>query len=359
MSRFLLMAGGTGGHIFPALAVAEALREKGHQVVWLGSENAMETRIVPEYDIPLETLAIKGVRGNGIKRKLTLPWVLWRSVQAALNIIKKQHIDAVIGFGGFVSFPGGVAAKLSGKPLIIHEQNAIAGLSNRLLAKIARRVLYAFPNALPDAQGLVGNPVRAEIANMEKPDKRFASHEGALRLLVIGGSLGATVFNERLPEIMASIEENQRPVIVHQCGKNNAEATQTRYQAQQVKAQCHDFIRDMAEAYQQADWIICRAGALTVAELAAAGLGGVLVPFPFAVDDHQTHNAAYLVNGNAALCIAQPDFDAEHIGEIVRTLTRADCLQWAQNARLLALPDSAHQVAEIAEGCLKKKDKPL
>lgn len=358
MSCFLLMAGGTGGHIFPALAVAQALRNNGHQVRWLGSENAMETRIVPEYDIPLFTLAIKGVRGNGLMRKLALPWVLLRAIQAALKIIKTEQIDAVIGFGGFVSFPGGVAARILGKPLIIHEQNAIAGLSNQWLAKIAQRVMYAFPHVLPYADGLVGNPVRAEIAHMPAPKIRFAQREGTLQLLVIGGSLGASIFNERLPEIMAAVEKSKRPIIVHQCGKNNAQATQNRYQAQGVEAQCHDFIHDMATAYQTADWIICRAGALTVSELAAAGLGGVLVPFPFAVDDHQTHNAAYLANGKAGFSIAQDDFNIEYMAKVIQQLSREDCQQWAENARQLALPDAAQKVAEAAEGCLKNnKDK--
>ena len=201
--RFLLMAGGTGGHIFPALAVAEVLRARGHHVVWLGSEGAMETRIVPQHDIELETLAIKGVRGNGLKRKLMLPFTLAKAVQTASAIIKKHRIDAVIGFGGFVTFPGGVAAKLAGVPIVIHEQNAIAGMSNKYLARWARRVLYAFPKAFDNADGLVGNPVRAEIANLPEPAVRFAGREGRLKVLVMGGSLGADVLNKTLPETLS------------------------------------------------------------------------------------------------------------------------------------------------------------
>lgn len=349
---FLMMAGGTGGHIFPALAVAQSLRAQGHKVVWLGSEGAMETRLVPQYDIPLETLAIKGVRGNGLLRKLQLPFTLIKTIRAALNVIHRHRIDCVIGFGGFVSFPGGVAAKVARIPLVIHEQNAIAGLSNRVLARIATRVLYAFPNALPYPDGLVGNPVRAEIAAMPPPTKRFAPRTGALKLLIVGGSLGAKIFNDTLPEIIAAMPADKRPQIRHQCGRGNSEAVAARYRALGLDVTCSDFIDDMVAAYSDADFVICRAGALTVAELAAAGLGGLLIPFPHAVDDHQTHNAQYLVTGNAALCIAQTQFTVAETAEKLATLTREQCLTWAQNARKLALPDSAQQMAEIAIACI-------
>ena len=203
VKTFLLMAGGTGGHIFPALAVAAALRERGHKVVWLGSEGAMETRIVPQHGIEIETLAIKGVRGNGLKRKLMLPFTLWHTIRAARRIIRQHQVDGAIGFGGFVTVPGGVAAKLCGVPLVIHEQNAVAGLSNRILAKLASRVLYAFPKAFGDENGLVGNPVRADIAALLAPEERFAERSGSLKLLVTGGSLGADILNRLLPEALA------------------------------------------------------------------------------------------------------------------------------------------------------------
>ncbi len=346
---YLIMAGGTGGHIFPALAVAQELRQRGHKVIWLGSEGAMETRIVPQDIIPLELLAIKGVRGNGLKRKLGLPITLFKAIRHAKNIIKKHRIDAVIGFGGFVTFPGGVAAKMLGIPLIIHEQNAIAGLSNRVLAKFSNRVLYAFPDALPAAEGLVGNPVRSDIVEMPKPEDRFASHSGALKLLVVGGSLGAKIFNDMLPHALSLIPEEKRPMVTHQSGRGKLAELKSNYQAVGVEANCIEFVDDMVSAYTDADFIICRAGALTVSELAAAGLGGVLVPYPWAVDDHQTLNAQYLVNGHAAICFAQEKLSPQVLADFIVDINREKCLQWAKNARALALPDSAKEVADAAE----------
>ena len=351
---FLIAAGGTGGHIFPALAVAQSLQKQGHSIVWLGSENAMETRLVPKYNIPLETVAIKGIRGNGIKRKLALPFTLIKTIIATKNIIKKHNISAVVGFGGFVSFPAGVAAKLSGIPLIIHEQNAIAGLSNKTLAKIATRVLSAFPTAFVQyANGVLGNPVRAEIAAMNEPAERFVHRSGSLKLLIVGGSLGAKVFNERLPEILSAVPATQRPEITHQCGKDNSESVKQRYTELGINAQCTDFIDDMLSAYANADFIICRAGALTIAELAAAGLGGILVPFPFAVDDHQTQNAQYLVQGKAALCVPQPEFTVEKISKQISELSRETCLEWATNARKLAKPNAADDIATVVLACVE------
>ena len=223
VKTFLLMAGGTGGHIFPALAVAVALRERGHKVVWLGSEGAMETRIVPQHGIEIETLAIKGVRGNGLKRKLMLPFTLWHTIRAARCIIRKHQVDGAVGFGGFVTVPGGVAAKLCGVPLVIHEQNAVVGLSNRILAKLASRVLYAFPKAFGDENGLVGNPVRADIAALPAPEERFAERSGSLKLLVTGGSLGADILNRLLPEALALLPAEQRPQVRHQSGRGKLE----------------------------------------------------------------------------------------------------------------------------------------
>lgn len=348
--NFLIMAGGTGGHIFPALAVAKILQSRGHRIVWLGSENAMETRIVPQHGITLETLAIKGIRGNGIRRKLLLPFTLMQTVQAALGVIRRHKIDAVLGFGGFVSFPGGVAAKVARIPLIIHEQNAVAGLSNRALSKIAARVFYAFPGAFARAEGCIGNPVRAEIAALAPPAQRFARHSGSLKLLVVGGSLGAKVFNDTLPEILAALPEQKRPQVRHQCGRGNSEAVARHYAALGIgNAQCSDFIDDMAQAYRGADFVICRAGALTVSELAAAGLGGFFVPFPYAVDDHQTRNAQFLVQAGAGECIAQPQFTAENMAEKIAALTREGCLKNAVAARAAARTDAAAVLADAAE----------
>ena len=346
---FLMMAGGTGGHIFPALAVAQSLQQMGHKVVWLGSTGSMEERLVPQYGIPLETVAMKGVRGKGLWRKLTLPWMLLRSVQAAVNIIRRHKIDAVIGFGGFVTFPGGMAAKAVGIPIIIHEQNAVAGMANRRLAKWAARVLYAFPKAFeqyPD--GLVGNPVRADIAQLPKPEERFAGRSGPLRIFIIGGSLGAQALNETVPQAMALIPEEARPRITHQSGRGHLANLQATYQAAGVSAECVEFVDDMAAVYRDADVLICRAGALTIAELAVAGVGALLVPFPLAVDDHQTANARYLVGAQAGLLLQQNQLNADNLAQILGSLTREQCREWAVNARTLAMPDSAARVAEIA-----------
>ncbi len=344
---FLVMAGGTGGHIFPALAVARSLESEGHKIVWLGSEGAMETRIIPPTGIPLEVLSIKGVRGNGLKRKLLLPMTLLKTVNAARGIIKKHKIDAVIGFGGFVTFPGGMAAKLSGVPLIIHEQNAVAGLSNKALAKFANRTLYAFPDVLPAKDGLVGNPVRQDIANMNDPKVRFEGRTSRLKLLVVGGSLGAKIFNDTVPAALALIPESMRPEVVHQSGRGKLEELQANYAKAGVDGHCIEFVDDMVAAYSDADFVICRAGALTVSELAAAGLGGFLVPYPAAVDDHQSLNAQYLVKGQAALSVPQPELTASHLAQLIQDVDRQKCLEWASNAKKLALPDSAQKVAQI------------
>lgn len=345
---FLLMAGGTGGHIFPALAVADALKRRGHHVVWLGSEGAMETRIVPQHGIALETLAIKGVRGNGLKRKLMLPFTLWQTISAAKRILKKHRIDCVIGFGGFVTFPGGMAAKFSGIPIVIHEQNAVAGLSNKLLAKHASRVLYAFPKAFDHADGLVGNPVRADIAALPPPAERFAGRSGKLNVLVIGGSLGADILNRLLPEALALLPAEQRPQLYHQSGRGKLGDLQQRYQALGVQAECVEFIDDMTAAYRHADVVVCRAGALTIAELTAAGVGALLVPYPHAVDDHQTANARFMAAAEAALLLPQSELTAEKLASVLGGLNRDTCRQWAENARTLANPASADKVAEAA-----------
>lgn len=346
---FLLMAGGTGGHIFPALAVAQSLKQQGHQVVWLGSKDSMEERLVPQHGITLETIAMKGVRGNGLKRKLMLPFTLWQTVQAAKDIIQRHRIDAVIGFGGFVTFPGGMAAKFLGVPIVIHEQNAVAGLSNKVLAKWAARVLYAFPKAFeqyPD--GLVGNPVRAEIAQLPEPKQRFAERSGSLNVLVVGGSLGAQVLNEIVPQALAMLPETQRPHVTHQSGRNKLDALKQAYAQANVQAQCIEFVDDMVSAYRDADIVICRAGALTIAELTAAGVGALLVPYPHAVDDHQTANARFMVSAQAGLLLPQSELTAAKLAEVLAGLTRETCLQWAEQARTLALPNSADDVARIA-----------
>ena len=348
VKTFMVMAGGTGGHIFPALAVAQELQAQGHRIVWLGSEGAMETRLVPQYNIPLETLSIKGIRGNGIKRKLLLPFTLVKTIAAARRIIRRYNVDAVIGFGGFVSFPGGIAARLCGLPLIVHEQNAIAGLSNKVLSHFASQVMYAFPQVFTNQNGLVGNPVRADIAALTPPAQRFAGRQGVLNILVVGGSLGADILNKVVPQAMALLPESQRPNLLHQSGRNKLAQLQHQYAECGVKAECVEFITDMVSAYREADLVICRAGALTIAELTAAGLGAILVPYPHAVDDHQTANAQYMVKDGAAVLMPQTSLNAQSLQTVLADLSREQCLQMAEKARALAQPDSAAKVAAAA-----------
>lgn len=345
----LIMAGGTGGHIFPALAVAKALKAKGWNVVWLGAAGAMETRLVPQHDIPLETLAIRGVRGNGLLRWLTLPVVQLRAVLKALRIIFEYRPDVAIGFGGFTGFPGGLAARLLWLPLVVHEQNSVAGLTNRVLSKIASRVLFAFPSAFPGRDGLVGNPVRPEIAAVAAPAERFAGRQGPLRLLVVGGSLGAQALNDTVPAALALLPEGERPLVTHQAGQKQLEALQQNYQRAGVAGEAVAFIDDMASAYGEADLVICRAGALTIAELAAAGVASVLVPYPHAVDDHQTGNARYLADAGAAILVPQNQLSAEGLAELLKNMNREQLLAMATSARQLALPAATDSVVRVCE----------
>lgn len=352
---FLVMAGGTGGHIFPGLAVAQSLKQKGHKVIWLGADGGMETTLVPKYDVPIETVAMKGVRGKGVLRKLSLPFMLVKAVLSARKIIKKHNIAAVIGFGGYASFPGGFAAKVSGIPVIIHEQNAIAGLVNKTLAKVATKVLFAFPGVFPEnKEGLVGNPVREDIANLSSPQERFANRVGPLKILVVGGSLGARALNETIPEALALLKEEKQFEITHQSGKNSVEALKERYKKHNIVANCVEFIDEMPSEYAKADIIICRAGALTISELAACGLGSILIPFPFAVDDHQAANAQYLVKGEAAIFMRQESLTAATLAQELKQLDREKCLALAINARKLGLPDAADKVAQAVLDAVNK-----
>jgi len=345
----MVMAGGTGGHIFPGLAVAKELAARGWAVIWLGADGGMETRLVPEHGISIETLKIRGVRGNGLLRKLTLPFVMVRALLKSAVVIFNHRPDIAIGFGGYPAFPGGLMARLLWKPLVVHEQNSVAGLTNRVLAKIANRTLFAFPGAFPDSKGLVGNPVRADIAALPAPAERFAGRSGPLKLLVVGGSLGAKVFNDTVPQALALLTDAERPQVVHQAGAKQIEALRLNYQQAGVAADCRAFIADMAAEYAAADVVLCRAGALTVAELAAAGVGSLLVPFPHAVDDHQTGNAKFLADAGAARLVQQGQFDAASLAEWLKGLSRADCQKMAEAARAKALTDAAARVADVCE----------
>ncbi len=346
MSKTLLiMAGGTGGHIFPALAVAEKMRDSGWRVVWLGNPDGMEARLVPQHGLEMVWVKFAALRGKGFVRKLLLPLNLLRGFWQAQKVIRQVQPDVVLGMGGYITFPGGMMAALLGKPLVLHEQNSVAGLANRVLAGVADRIATGFPNVLNKGVWL-GNPVRPEIARIAPPAERFAERTGALRLLVIGGSLGAQALNEMVPQGMALLGENEQPQIVHQAGEKHIEALKANYAAVGVQAHCVSFIEDMAGAYEWADLVICRAGALTVAELAATGVASILVPFPHAVDDHQTGNARFLVNVGGAFLLAQRELTPDAIA-LIRNYNRGQLLEMAEKARSLAKPDATAELANL------------
>lgn len=351
----LVMAGGTGGHVFPGLAVAERMRERGWRVVWLGSPNGMEASLVPQRGVPIQFVRFGGLRGKGLMTKLMLPLRLTRALFDSFAVLRTVRPDVVLGMGGYITFPAGVATALSGRALVLHEQNSIAGLANRTLARLARRVLVAFPNALPNGEW-TGNPIRADLARLPAPGTRYAARSGPLRLLVVGGSLGAAALNEMVPQALARLTPAQRPQVIHQAGAKHIDALRANYAAAGFEAgtpgiELVSFIDDMAQAYAAADVVVCRAGAMTVAEIAAAGVAALFVPFPFAVDDHQTHNAAFLVEHNAADLIQQRDLNAERLAEWLARHDRATLAAMAGRARELAKPDATDQVADICEAC--------
>ncbi|MFN0299109.1 MAG: undecaprenyldiphospho-muramoylpentapeptide beta-N-acetylglucosaminyltransferase [Burkholderiales bacterium] len=342
------MAGGTGGHVMPALAVADALRTRGWRIVWLGAPGGMEAGLAAKNGFELEPVAFSGLRGKGLLAKLLLPTRLLIAFWQSLRAIRRVAPRAVLGMGGYISFPGGMMAVLLNRPLVIHEQNAIAGLANRVLAHVADRVLIAFPGALRNAL-VVGNPVRTAITEIEDPQARYARRDGPIRLLVVGGSLGAQVLNDAIPKALALIEPARRPAVTHQAGAKNIAALQESYRQAGVAGELVPFIDDMARAYANADLVICRAGAMTVAELAAAGVAALFVPFPHAVDDHQTANARYLVDPGAALLIRQSDLSPERLAGEIASLTRERLAAMAVRARSLATPDATARVADLCE----------
>ena len=346
MSRtILVMAGGTGGHIFPALAVAHKLRDAGWRVVWLGNPEGMEARLVPQHGFEMVNLKFAALRGKGLLRKLLLPLNLLKGFWQAQKAIRQVNPNVVLGMGGYITFPGGMMASFLGKPLVVHEQNSVAGLANRVLAGVADRIVTGFPEVFNKGVW-TGNPVRPDIAKIPLPAERFAERTGALRLLVIGGSLGAQALNVMVPQGMALLGENEQPQIVHQAGEKHIEALKASYAAVGVQAHCVPFIEDMAGAYEWADLVICRSGALTVAELAAAGVASILVPFPHAVDDHQTGNAMFLVNVGGAFLLPQSEMTPESIA-LIRNYSRGQLLEMAEKARSLAKPDATEEVANI------------
>ncbi len=354
----LIMAGGTGGHVFPALALARLLRAKSFEVVWLGTQRGLEARVVPAERIRIEWLSVGGLRGKGVATLLAAPFRLAVALSQALRVMWRHRPLVVVGLGGFVTGPGGVAAWLTRRPLLIHEQNAVAGFTNRCLSHLAREVLEAFPGSFGRGVNAraIGNPVRQDITAIPPPASRFADRTGAIRILVIGGSQGATRLNAVVPFALARLKQvaaNEIPAIDvrHQAGERWIETGRQSYASAGVRADVRPFIEDMAEAYSWADLVICRSGALTVSELAAAGVGAILVPFPAAVDDHQTHNAQYLVKEGAAVLIADRDLTAERLCDELQRLCagRGKLLAMAERARLLAKPRAAD---ELAASCL-------
>ncbi len=347
----MILAGGTGGHFFPGLAVARALRERSVPVLWLGADGGMETRLVPADNFPIETIAVHGLRGKGITSALTAPFVLLRSLWQALRVLRRVHPRAVISFGGFAAGPGGLAAWLLRRPLIVHEQNRAPGMTNRVLARIARRVLCGFPDSFRGvANEVVGNPVRAEISSLAPPSERMAGREGPVRVLVLGGSQGARAINAAVPKVIASLATPGDVELRHQSGEKMLDETRRAYLAAGVSASIEPFITDMAAAYGWADLVIGRAGALTIAELCAAGVGSVLVPFPGAVDDHQAHNADYLRERGGGDWLRQDEQFEVGLRRRLQTLLsdRPRLLAMATSARAAAYPNAAQRVADIA-----------
>ncbi len=345
----LIMAGGTGGHVFPALAVAESLRARGVTVHWLGTAAGIEARVVPAAGIELHCLDMSGFRGKGLLQRLRAIYKALAALFAASALMRRLRPVSVLGMGGYAAGPGGLAARLLGLPLLIHEQNAVAGTTNRLLAKLATISLSGFPIALGgDDNRFIGNPVRADIASLAPPADRWEGREGPLRLLILGGSLGALAINQAVVAAMALLPEDERPELWHQTGRAHIDSVQAAYREQGLTVRAEAFIDDMAAAYAWADVVLCRAGALTVAELTAAGVGAVLVPLPQAIDDHQRANARWLVNGGAGEILEQAKLTPEYLAEQIALLAdrRFHLLQWAEAARALARPDAAERAAD-------------
>lgn len=348
----MILAGGTGGHIFPALAVANVLRARDVPVVWLGADGAMETRLVPQHGIELDTLAISGLRGKGALALLAAPVRVLRAVRAAGFVLRRRQPRAVVSFGGFAAGPGGVAAGLMRTPLVVHEQNRAPGFTNRILAKFARRILSGFPGAFPRHEEYVGNPVRGEIAALPAPGERLAGRDGPLRLLVLGGSQGARALNNAVPQAIAALIGSAEHIDIevrHQCGEKLREEAMRAYADAGVNASVEAFIADMAAAYAWADLVVCRAGASTLAELCAVGVGSVLVPFAQAVDDHQTRNAEFLVERGAAVLLKQDEQLAERLQAVLRDLATDSNRRMAMAiaARGMAKTDAAERIADI------------
>lgn len=348
----LITAGGTGGHVYPGLAVARELQAHGIPIIWMGTRAGLEAKIIPAAGIEVAWLEVSGLRGKGWQALALAPFRLVKALWQSIGIMRRYKPAVVLGMGGFVAGPGGLVAAFMGKPVVIHEQNAVAGLTNKLLSKVSKRVLEGFPGTFPKSEKVqaTGNPVRADIAALPQPLERLADREDQpVHLLIVGGSLGAAALNQTVPQALALLPEALRPEVRHQAGAKNLAAAQQAYQSAGVTATVTPFIEDMAEAYAWADLIICRAGALTVAEVSAAGLAALFIPYPHAVDDHQTANARYLVDQEAALLIQQSELNAERLANLLSELCkdRAGLLKMGMAARQLAMPHATAQVAAI------------
>ena len=351
--RVMIMAGGTGGHVFPALAVATELRGRGMEVIWVGAAGGFEEQVVPGAGFHMERISIRGLRGNGVVRWLQAPFMLLLAMMQIFAVLWRHQPGVVLGMGGFVTGPGGVMAKMFRIPLIIHEQNAVPGMTNRLLSRIANQILESFPGSFDGGKrvSLVGNPVRADIWQLPEPERRMKHRGDPLHLLILGGSLGAQALNESVPEALGKLDPALQLEVRHQAGRGKDVTTLLAYKSAGIDAQVVPFISNMAEAYSWADLVICRAGALTISELAAAGVGSILVPYPYAVDDHQTLNASYLADAGAALLIPESTLRAADLAGILKELLgdRGKLLQMAQTARHLAKPMATLDVADICE----------
>ena len=347
----LIMAGGTGGHIFPGLAVAEALRDSGWRVHWLGTPGSMESQLVPARGFPLETIEFSGVRGKGLTTMLMLPLRLLRAFAQSLRVVRRVRPDVLVGFGGYVTFPGALMGVAAGKPLVLHEQNSVAGLSNKLLSHIADRVLTAFPGVLTSARQArwVGNPLRPMFMRQASPAERFAGRSGPLRLLVVGGSLGAKALNDIVPQALALLPPPQRPMVKHQSGARQIDDLRASYAAAGVEAMLTPFIDDTAQAFADADFIVCRAGASTVTEIAAVGAAALFVPFPFAVDDHQTSNARFLVDAGGGWLMAQSDLTPQRLADMLRAMDRDTLLDVARKAKTMQKSEATQEVVDACE----------
>jgi UDP-N-acetylglucosamine--N-acetylmuramyl-(pentapeptide) pyrophosphoryl-undecaprenol N-acetylglucosamine transferase len=346
----LVMAGGTGGHIFPGLAVAQYLRICGWNVSWLGNQSGMEYRLVKSCDFPFEAVEFGGLRGKGLKAKLMLPINLARACFQSWKIMRRLKPSVVLGMGGYITFPGGLVTKLLKRPLVLHESNSVAGSANRALAKIAMRTLTGFPNTMEKAEW-VGNPIREEFDRMQKPNERYEQRQGSLSILVVGGSLGAAALNENIPAALALIPKEARPRVIHQAGDKHLVDLQRRYAELGVEADIRAFIDDMPAVYAQADLVICRSGAMTVSELAACGVASCLIPFPYAIDDHQTANAQFLSNAGAAVLLPQQQLNPQDLALMIQNWNREDLKEMAMRAHALAKPHATQRVAEVCADC--------